>query len=94
MLLLHEVHTVAGPPRGRVRGARSAKAGCPRSPKTDDARLLYYLKLAHGTGRAYHHVTITGARATATRTSASRDRVQRGDLRDVGRRRRRGCATR
>ena len=52
----------------------------PTLAKTEDARLLYYLKLAHGTGRAYHHVTMTALRdGNAYERLATR--VQRGDLR-------------
>ena len=49
-----------------------------------DARLLYFMRLADGTGRAYNFVTVTGGAPTAPRGSASRHRMQLGDLRDVG----------
>jgi hypothetical protein len=52
----------------------------PTLAKTDDARLLYYLKLAHGTGRAYHHVTITALRDGNAYENLAR-RIQTGDLR-------------
>jgi hypothetical protein len=42
--------------------------------------LLYYLKLAHGTGRAYHHVSITALRDGVAYERLAR-RVQLGDLR-------------
>ena len=61
MLLLHEVHTVAGRHEEAFEDAYR-ETWMPTLAKTDDARLLYYLKLAHGTGRAYFHVTITGLR--------------------------------
>src|SRR4051795_3460444 len=79
MLLLHEVHTVAGRHEDEFEDAfrtgwMSALA------VDDDARLLYYLKLAHGTGRAYHHTTITALRdGNAYERLATR--VQDGDLR-------------
>ena len=59
---------------------RSATAGCRRSANDDDARLLYFLRLAHGTGRAYHTVTITALRDGAAYERLA-TRVQRGDLR-------------
>jgi len=58
MLLLHEVHTVAGRHEDEFEAAfRTGWMGALADGR--DARLLYYLKLAHGTGRAYHHTTIT-----------------------------------
>ena len=53
---------------------RTATGGCALG-KGDDARLLYYLHLAHGTGRAYTVVTITADtrwRAWETLAGASR----------------------
>ncbi len=80
MLLLHEVHTVAGRHEDEfeetVRDEWMPKVG-----DADDARLLYYLKLAHGTGRAYFVVTITGLRDGSAYERLAR-RVQTGDLRD------------
>jgi hypothetical protein len=78
MLLLHEVHTVAGRHEDEFEAAfrtgwMSALAG------GDDARLLYYLKLAHGTGRAYQHTTITALANGAAYERLAR-RVQSGDL--------------
>jgi hypothetical protein len=80
MLLLHEVHTVTG--RHEDAFETMFRDGwMPQLGKGDDARLLYYLKLAHGTGRAYFHVTITGLRdGNAYEELATR--VQRGDLRE------------
>jgi hypothetical protein len=79
MLFLHELHTI----NGRDEDAFEAmfKTGwMPALAKGDDARLLYYLKLAHGTGRAYQAVTITALRdGNAYEDLATR--VQRGDLR-------------
>jgi hypothetical protein len=79
MLFLHELHTI----NGRDEDAFEAmfKTGwMPALAKGDDARLLYYLKLAHGTGRAYQAVTITAVRdGNAYEELATR--VQRGDLR-------------
>jgi hypothetical protein len=79
MLLLHELHTVAGRYEDDFEAAFRT-GWMPALARTDDARLLYYLKLAHGTGRAYHVVTITALNdgAAYERLAA---RVQRGDLR-------------
>ena len=55
----------------------------PTLAKDDDARLLYFMRLAHGTGRAYI-VTTSPPSATAPRGSA-RSRMQLGDLRDWAR---------
>jgi hypothetical protein len=79
MLLLHEVHTVAGKHEDAFESA-FRRGWMPALGETDDARLLYYLKLAHGTGRAYHHVTITALRDGNAYERLAR-RVQTGDLR-------------
>jgi hypothetical protein len=79
MLLLHEVHTVAGRHEEAFEDAYR-ETWMPTLAKTDDTRLLYYLKLAHGTGRAYFHVTITGLRDGNAYEDLAR-RVQTGDLR-------------
>jgi hypothetical protein len=79
MLLLHEVHTVAGRHEEAFEDA-FRESWMPTLAKTDDARLLYYLKLAHGTGRAYFHVSITGLRDGNAYEDLAR-RVQNGDLR-------------
>jgi len=79
MLLLHEVHTVAGPHEDAFEDA-FRKGWMPALGNDDDARLVYYLKLAHGTGRAYHHTTITALRDGAAYERLAR-RVQSGDLR-------------
>jgi hypothetical protein len=61
MLFLHEVH--------QVRGAREEEfesayrdGWMPALAEGDDARLLYFLHHAHGTGRAYNVVTVTAVR--------------------------------
>jgi hypothetical protein len=79
MLLLHEVHTVAGRHEDEFEAA-FRDSWMPTLARDDDARLLYFLKLAHGTGRAYHLVTITGLRDGAAYERLA-TRVQRGDLR-------------
>jgi len=80
MLLLHEVHTVAGRHEDEFEDAFRT-GWMPALAKDADARLLYYLKLTHGTGRAYHHTTITGLRDGAAYERLAR-RIQSGDLRD------------
>ena len=79
MLLLHEVH--------RVRGAREDKFEAafrdrwmPELARGDDARLLYFMHLAHGSGRAYTAVTVTGVRDGAAWERLARS-VQDGPLR-------------
>jgi hypothetical protein len=79
MLLLHELHTVSGRHEDEFEAA--FRDGWLKAVATDaDTRLLYYLKLAHGTGRAYHHVSITALRDGAAYERLAR-RVQQGDLR-------------
>ena len=79
MLLLHEVHTVAGRQEDEFEAA-FRNGWMPTLGKDDGARLLYFLRLAHGTGRAYHTVTITALRDGAAYERLA-TRVQRGDLR-------------
>ncbi len=79
MLLLHEVHTVVG--RNEDEFENAFRTGWMNGLGSgDDARLLYYLKLAHGTGRAYHHTSIT-AFANGDAYERVARRVQSGDLR-------------
>ncbi len=80
MLLLHEVHKVAGAQEEAFDDA--FRTGfLPTLGQTDDARLLWYLRLAHGSGAAYTVVTITGFKdATAWASVAERIRV--GDLQE------------
>ena len=79
MLFLHEVHTVAGRHEDAFEEA-FREGWLPALAATDDARLAYFLKLAHGTGRAYEVVTITALRDGAAYERLAR-RVQAGDLR-------------
>jgi hypothetical protein len=79
LLLLHELHTVAGRHEDDFEAA-FRDGWMPQVATDSGARLLYYLKLAHGTGRAYHVVTITALRDGATYERLVQ-RVQRGDLR-------------
>ena len=79
MLLLHEIHTVAGKHEDEFEAA-FRDGWMPTLARDDDARLLYFLRLAHGSGRAYHVVTITGLRDGAAYERLA-TRVQLGDLR-------------
>jgi len=79
LLLLHEVHTVAGRHEDAFEAAFRDR-WMPAVASDPGVRLLYYLKLAHGTGRAYHVVTIT-ALADGAAYERLVQRVQRGDLR-------------
>ena len=80
MLLLHEVHQVAGA-REEEFEAAYRDDWMPTLAKDDDARLLYFLHHAHGTGRAYNVVTITAVRDGAAWEDLAR-RLQAGDLRE------------
>jgi hypothetical protein len=79
MLFLHEVHTVAGTKEDEFEAA-FRDGYLPALAATDDARLLWFLRLAHGTGRAYRVTTITGLRDGGAYERLAR-RVQQGDLR-------------
>ena len=79
MLLLHEIHTVAGKHEDDFEAAYR-DGWMPTLARDGDARLLYFLRLAHGSGRAYHVVTITGLRDGAAYERLA-TRVQQGDLR-------------
>lgn len=78
MLLLHEVHQV----RGRQAEAFEAayrQGWMPTLAEGDDARLLWFLHHAHGSGPAYHMVTITALRDGAAWERVA-ERVHAGDL--------------
>ena len=79
MLLLHEVHTVAGRHEEAFEAA-FRDGWMPTLASDDDARLLYFMHLAHGSGRAYTVTTITGVRDGAAYERLAR-RMQDGDLR-------------
>jgi hypothetical protein len=85
-LFVHEVHRVRGlcedefEAHYRDRWMRALTDG----PNPNDARLLWYAQQAHGTGPAYHVVTIT---AVADGAAYQRlvERVASGDLQSWGR---------
>jgi hypothetical protein len=78
VLLLHEVHRVRGVEEDKFEAAYR-DGWLPELAKGDDARLLYFMHLAHGSGRAYTVITITGVRDGAAYERLA-GRVQDGDL--------------
>src|SRR2546423_12772974 len=78
MLFVHEVHQVVGP-RSRDFEAAIRDDFQQLLAKTGDARLLWFLHQAHGTGPAYIVVTITAFRDAAAWQDLAL-RIQRGDL--------------
>jgi hypothetical protein len=83
MLFLHEVHRVAGAKEREFDAA--FRAGWMEALATDgDARLLWFLHHAHGTGPSYQVVTVT-ALADGAAWERLAGRVQHGDLREWAR---------
>lgn len=78
MLLVHEVHTVAGEAETEFE-SRFRHGWAPALGKGEDARLLWYLNHAHGTGPSYTVVTVTAVRDAAAWNALS-GRVRDGDL--------------
>jgi hypothetical protein len=94
MLFLHQVHSVIGEHDLAFEDAYRSE-WMPRLGTGDDARLLWYLDQAHGSGPAYTAVTITGIRDGAAWQRLD-ERVRDGDLRDWSRHvdsMRRDCVT-
>src|SRR4051812_13620027 len=79
MLFLHEVHRLVGAREDDFE-AHVREGWMAALAKSDDARLAWHLKLAHGTNRAYFHVTITALRDGTAYEHLAR-RVADGDLR-------------
>jgi hypothetical protein len=79
VLFLHEVHRVAGAKEDEFEDAFRT-GWMPTLAKSSNARLLWYLNLAHGSGAAYTVVTVTGLRDGAAWHELA-DRVKDGDLR-------------
>ena len=71
----------------RTSRRRTANEWMPTLAEGDDARLLYFLHLTHGTGRAYNVVTITAVRDGAAWERLA-SRLHDGDLQPWARRRR------
>jgi len=84
MIFLHEVHAVRGAVEEGFEAAFRDE-WMPTLAKHDDARLLWYCNHAHGSGPAYHVVTITALRDGAAWEDLAH-RIQRGDLQAWARR--------
>ena len=83
MLYLHETHRVAGDRADEFEAAVRERL-MPALATTDDARLLWYLHQAHGTGPSYTAVTVTALRDGSGWERLAR-RIEAGDLHDLGR---------
>ncbi|WP_374025980.1 hypothetical protein [Mycobacterium sp. HNNTM2301] len=79
MLFLHETHRVVGARQDEFEAAYR-EGWMPTLAEADDARLLWYTNHAHGSGRSYTVVTITGIVDGAAWERLAR-RTQSGDLR-------------
>ena len=78
MLLLHEVHRIAGADEDRFEAAYRDVL-LPALARSEGCRLLWYLRVAHGSGPAYTVVTVTGCR-DASAWAELAERVRSGDL--------------
>jgi hypothetical protein len=78
MLFLHEVHRVAGAKEKEFEAA-FRDGWMPLVAQDGDARLLWFLHHAHGSGPSYQVVTITGLADGGAWERLAR-RVQQGDL--------------
>jgi hypothetical protein len=78
VLLLHQVHRVHGAEEDAFDDAFRDEY-LPALAKSDASRLLWYLRLAHGSGQAYTVVSITGCR-DASAWEELAERVRGGDL--------------
>jgi hypothetical protein len=80
MLFMHEVHSVVGE-RERDFEAAYRDGWMKLLAQDDDARLLWYLNQAHGSGLSYRVVTVTAVRDGAAYERLAR-RLRSGDLLD------------
>ena len=78
MLLLHQVHRVHGADEDAFDAAYRDEY-IPALAESGGSRLLWYLRLAHGSGQAYTTVSITGC-ANAAAWEELAERVRGGDL--------------
>ena len=78
MLFLHEVHEVVGLREAEFEDAYRS-GWLPALTHDDDARLLYFLHHAHGSGVSYNVVTITAIQDGAAWERLAR-RIESGDL--------------
>jgi hypothetical protein len=83
MLFVHEVHKVVGKKDEEFEAAYR-DGWMPMLAKDDDARLLWYMNHAHGSGVSYQVVTITAVRDGAAWERLAR-RLQSGDLQEWAR---------
>jgi hypothetical protein len=83
MLFVHEVHKVVGKKDEEFEAAYR-DGWMPMLAKNDDARLLWYMNHAHGSGVSYQVVTITAVRDGAAWERLAR-RLQSGDLQEWAR---------
>jgi hypothetical protein len=83
VLFLHETHAVAGYHEDAFEAA-FREQWMPTLAADDDARLLWYCNLAHGSSWSYRVVTVTAVRDGAAWERLAR-RVQLGDLQDWAR---------
>lgn len=79
---MHEVHAVVGEKEHEFEAAyREGWMRLLASGEDDDARLLWYLDHAHGSGPAYNVVTVTAVRDGGAYQRLA-ERLRRGDLHD------------
>jgi hypothetical protein len=83
VLFVRELHEVVGA-REEAFEAAFRERFAPALARGDDARLLYYLHHAHGSGPSYQVVTITAVRDAAS-FGALAQRMQDGDLASLSR---------
>jgi hypothetical protein len=80
MLFVHEIHRVMGLHEDEFEQAYR-EVWMPELGKSDDARLLYFMRHAHGTGRAYNTITVTAV-ADGAAWERLGTRLRDGDLKD------------
>ncbi len=78
MLCVYEQHQVVGQHEAAFERAYRTE-WAPRLAETTDARLLWYFNIAHGAGRSYQIITLTGL-ASGKTWQALRNRLTTGDL--------------
>jgi len=78
MLFVHETHRVAGKDADRFEELYRY-GWAPTLAKSDDARLLWFMHQAHGTGWAYVFVTVTAVASSAALDDLN-SRIHTGDL--------------
>jgi hypothetical protein len=79
MLFVHEIHRLRGSEEDAFETVYRDE-WLPMLAQGDDARLLYFMRLAHGSGRAYNLITLTAVTDGRAWEELNR-RMQRGDLR-------------